>query len=53
MSDPATDEYAQYLDDNAEEIVARIYWYRNQLPPKDWREQWPAIREQILEKHTP
>jgi hypothetical protein len=41
-------ELRDELDAKAEEIVSRIYWYRGQLPPKDWREDWPKIREQII-----
>jgi len=32
------------------EVVSRVYWYRNQIPPRDWEKEWPKIKEQLEKK---
>lgn len=33
-----------------EEVVSRIYWMRGQIPPKNWRDNWPKIKKQLEER---
>jgi hypothetical protein len=41
-----------WWQETPETVVARIYHLRGQIPPKDWEQDWPAIKEQ-LDKRDP
>ena len=37
----------RWYEMSPKEVMARIYWMRGQLLPKDWEDEWPNIRAQL------
>ena len=42
-----------WWEQTPKEVVGRIYWQRNQLPPDNWEEDWPDIKAQLMDIHPP
>ena len=50
LEDIAYTESEDGLKELWREEVAKIYWLRGQLPPKNWEELWPNIKKQLEDK---
>jgi hypothetical protein len=44
---------SKWWRENPKDVVEKIYWLRDQLPPKNWQAEWPKIKAQLLVKYPP